>query len=188
MGLKIDARGAYRAGKRFKTMASKMDKAESLAASDLQRRIVPEFVRDAQTTHNINAKRVRESSGVKRSGSVVELTGYDRPTGLLQFGAKASKTGGVTATTLKSSGAFTLKHAFAATGLSGNRQIFSRDLKQAKRAMTKGNYIGKKRRPIKAMYGPSVAQILRNKDRQERLYKFGQKRLSVEIRRQLGRL
>lgn len=188
MGLKIDARGAYRAGKRFRSMASRMDKAESAAVSDLQRRLIPEFARDAQTTHNISAKRVRESSGVRRSGSVVELTGYDRPTGLLQYGAKVSRTAGITVTTLKSTGAFRLRHAFAATGLSGNRQIFTRDLKQPKREMTKGKYIGKKRRPIKAEYGPSVAQILRNKDRQARLSKFGQTRLSAEIRRQLGRL
>ncbi len=188
MSVKVDARGAYSAGRRFKTMASRMEKAESLAVADLQRRIIPEFVRDAQTTHNVSAKRVRDSSGARRQGSVVELTGYDRPTGLLQFGAKVSKSAGVSVTVLKSSGPVRLKHAFAATGLSANRQIFSRDLTKTKRRMTAGNYAGQLRRPIKALYGPSIAQVLRDKPRQERLVKFSQTRLSAEIKRQLGRL
>lgn len=187
MGLKVDARGAYRAGKRFKSMASRMDKAEALARSDLQRRLVPEFVRDAQTTHNVKAARVRESSGARISGTAVELTGYDRPTGLLQFGAKAGRSG-VTVTITRAEGPTRFKHAFKATGLSGNAQIFERDLKKPKREMAFGRYKGKKRQPIKSLYGPSVAQILRDPARRERLTKFSQKTLGAEIRRQLGRL
>jgi hypothetical protein len=190
VSVKTDARGAYRAGKRFKAMAGRMAKAEQLAASDLQRRILPEFVRDTQTTHNISPKRVRESSAVRRNGTAVELTGYDRPTGLLQFGAKASKAG-VTVTLTKATGPVRLRHAFVATGLGSNRQVFERTAygKGAfKRAMTKGNYKGQRRTPIEAKYGPSVAQILRDKQRQERLIQFAQRTLSAEIRRQLGRL
>lgn len=190
MSLRVDSRGAYSAGKRFKGMASRLENAESLAVSDLQRRIVPEFVREAQATYNINAKRVRESTASRRQGTVVELTGYDRPTGLLQYGAKEASVG-VVVQVRKDGALQQLKHAFVATGLSGNKQVFSRVAygKGAyRRKMTKGNYKGELRTPIQAHYGPSVAQILRNQELQQRLIGFSQKRLSVEIRRQIGRL
>jgi hypothetical protein len=190
MSVRVDSRGAYSAGKRFKGMASRMDKAESLAVADLQRRIVPEFVRAAQETYNINAKRVRESSGARRQGTAVELTGYDRPTGLLQYGAKETGAG-VVVQVRKDGPATNLGHAFIRPGLSGNKQVFSRVAygKGAyRRKMTKGNYKGELRTPIAAHYGPSTAQILRNQQMQERLIGFSQKRLSTEVRRQIGRL
>lgn len=190
MAVKTDARGAYRAGQRFKDMASRMAKAEQLAASDLQRRLVPEFTRGAQQTYNIASARVRASSAVVRRGNAVELTGYDRPTGLMQFGAKASASG-VTVTVVKATGPVRLRHAFIASGLGSNRQVFQRVAygKGAfKRVMTKGNYKGQRRTPIDVKYGPSVAQILRNRQLQERLIDFSQKTASAEVRRQLGRL
>jgi hypothetical protein len=104
----------------------------------------------------------------------VELRGADRPTGLLQFGAKASRKLGVTVTVLKASGPTRLRHAFKAIGRATNPQIFER--------------VGKKRFPIKALYGPSVAQMLRSPPRQRRLTEFSMTRLSAEIRRHLGRL
>jgi hypothetical protein len=191
MSFRTDSRGAYRGGKRLKDYASKLEKAEALAAADLARRIVPELVRDAMTTHNISAKRVRESSAVRRRGTVVELTGYDRPTGLLQFGARGSRANGVTVTVLKAAGPVVLRHAFIAAGLGGNKQVFQRVAygKGAfKRKMHKGNYAGQYRTPIAAKYGPSVATILRDPKRQERLVKFSQNTLAAEVRRQLGRL
>lgn len=186
MPLRVDSRGAYSAGKRFKSMASRMDKAEALARSDLQRRLVPEFVRDAQTTHNIKAARVRESSGARINRTAVELTGYDRTTGLLQFGAKASRKSGVTVTITKATGPTRFRHAFAATGLSGNKQIFER--RGPVRVMTQGNYKGQRKQPLASLYGPSVAQILRDPARRQRLSTFAQKTLGAEIRRNLGRL
>ena len=188
MAFQIDARGAYRAGRRFKSTAQKLAQAEELAAATLARRIVPEFVRDALETHNIKAARVRESSGVRRDGNVVTLTGYHRGTGLLQFGAKASRATGVTVTVTHARGPAVLRHAFIALGLSDNKHVFERDLSRPKRVMQKGNYKGERRQPIKSIYGPSVAQILRNPARQERLRNFAQKILSSEIRRQLARL
>lgn len=190
MPVKTDARGAYRAGTRFKDMATRMAKAEQLAASDLQRRLVPEFVRGAQVTHNIAPARVRASSAVMRRGNAVQLTGYDRPTGLMQFGAKASAAG-VTVTVAKATGPVRLRHAFIASGVSSNRQVFQRVAygKGAfKRVMTKGNYKGQRRTPIDVKYGPSVAQILRNQQLKERLIQFAQQTSSAEVRRQLGRL
>lgn len=190
MSFKADTRGAYRAGKRFKAMAGRMPKAEELAAADLQRRLVPEFVRAAREAYGILPKRVRESSAARRQGAAVELTGYDRPTGLLQFGGKGS-TAGVTALIQRARGPTLFRHAFIATGLSGNRQVFERVAYGAgayKRQMRRGNYIGERRTPIEAKYGPSVAQILRNKQLQERLIDFSQQRIAAEIRRVLGSL
>lgn len=188
MGLKVDTRGAYSAGKRFKSMADKLEKAEALAASDLQRRLVPEFARQATSRYNLTAARIRDTSGVQRSGNTITLTGYHRGTGLLNYRAVASKTSGVTVTIARADGPQRFKHAFKATGLSGNAQIFERDLTKAKRKMKYGRYVGKKRQPIKAMYGSSTAQILRDPDVNAGMVRFAQQRLSAEIRRQLGRL
>lgn len=188
MGLSIDASGAYRVGKRFKSTAAKLEEAEVLAAVALSRRITPEFIRDAQTTHNIATKRIRESTSVTRSGPTVTLVGYDRATGLLQFGARGSKRSGVTVTVTHARGPTTLGHAFIASGLNDNRHVFQRDLSRPKRRMKKGNYKGQLRQPIETLYGPSIAQILRNPARQERLRKFAQNILAAEIRRQLARL
>jgi Prophage minor tail protein Z (GPZ) len=174
VSVKVDSRGAYRAGARFKSMAGRMDKAEKLAAISLHRAIVPETVRDMGRTHNLAASRIRASLAARVDGTTVELRGLDRPTGLLQYGAKASRKVGVAVTVVKAQGPVRLKHAFKATGRSSNQQIFQRE--------------GKPRLPIKALYGPSVAQILRNPERQRRLVNFSMTKLSAEIRRQLGRL
>lgn len=188
MGLKVDSKGAYRAGKRFKSMATKLDQAEALAASDLARRLIPEFARQATALYNLKASRIRETSNVQRNGTAVSLIGYHRETGLLNFGAKASRTQGVTVVLERAQGPQRFKHAFKATGLSGNAQIFERDVKKAKREMKYGRYVGKKRQPIKAMYGKSTAQILRDQDVHDGMTKFAHKQLAAEIRRQLGRL
>lgn len=174
VAVKTDARGAYRAGSRFKSMASRMDGAAKLAAVDLRRRIGPETARDMQATHNLAASRIRSSVATQVTGTTVELRGLDRPTGLLQFGAKASRKSGVTVTVLKASGPSRLRHAFKAVGRAGNPQIFQR--------------VGRKRLPIEALYGPSVGQMLRDPSRRRRLTEFSMTRLSVEIRRHLGRL
>lgn len=126
MAVKTDARGAYRAGSRFKSMAGRMEGAAKLAAVDLRRRIGPETVRDMQSTHNLAAARIRSGVSTQASGATVELRGIDRPTGLLQFGAKASRKLGVTVTVLKASGPTRLRHAFKAVGRAANPQIFER--------------------------------------------------------------
>lgn len=174
MPVRTDPRGAYRAGARTKGMAAGMDTARSLALTDLARRIAPEAVRDMQTTHNLASTRIRASVSARRQGDGVELVGRDRPTGLLQYGAKFSRRRGVTVTIRKDGAPIVLEHAFAAIGAGGNRQIFKRD--------------GKSRLPISGQFGPSPAQILRNKERQNRLVKFGGTKMAEEFVRQMERL
>lgn len=185
MGLLLDSAPARRAANRFRSTAESLDRAVGLGLTALQRRIVPEFIRDARATHNLKAVRLRESTATKRGADSVRLGGLDRETGLLNYGARASRYNGVTVTVLHATGASHLRSAFAAVGLNDNRHIFQR--RGAKRVMRKGNYIGYRRQPIVALYGPSTAQILRDPARQERLISFAQRILSAEVARVLDR-
>lgn len=186
MSFTFDTSGARRAGKRFKSMAAKFDQAKALGVSDLARRLIPQTVRDMQSTHNLGASRIRSNLGVQRNGDSLLLTGYDRATGLLNYGARASRRQGVLVSVRKDEGPARLSRAFVAVGLSANKLVLERS--GPKRRMTKGNYVGQLKQPLVAKYGPSVAQLLRNADRRARLAQFSKTTLSTAIRRQLGRL
>lgn len=184
MPVKFDVSGAVKAAERLSEFPRKMETATKRAVSSTSRSLPAEAKRAIQDRYNLKSRRITESLAVRSTGDAIELTGYDRPTGLLQYGARASKKSGVTVSVIRSSGPTKLRHAFAATGLSGNKQIFER--KGAKRVMTKGKYIGERRQPLVAIYGPSVGQALRNKDIQARLGKFALEKLAFEINRQIG--
>ena len=173
MAVKIDTRGAVNASKRLRQFATSIEQVVPRAASDLARRIGPEASRQIRSTYNINATRLRESLTVTRTGDAVVLTGKDRPTGLTQFGAKASKRNGVTVTIRKDRAPVQFRHAFAATGRGSNRQVFQR--------------VGKARLPIEAMYGPSPAEQLRNPEIRDHIVEFSQRTIAAEIRRLLKR-
>lgn len=174
MGIRSDYAGATRAGKRFKSDGERMEKASLLALTDLARRIAPQSVRDMQTTHNLAPARLRASVSARRVGGGVELTGKDRPTGLLQYGAKSSKRNGVRVTIRRDGRAIEFERAFIAAGAGGNRQVFERK--------------GRSRLPIGGKFGPSPAQILRNPERRERLGDFAHDVSVREFHRQMERL
>jgi hypothetical protein len=174
MGIQSDYAGAKRAGDRFKGAAGRMDQASLLTLTVLARRIAPEAVRDMQTTHKLAYAKVRASVSARRVGESVELVGKDRPTGLLQYGAKYTKRNGVRVTIRRDGREIQFERAFIATGQGGNRQVFERK--------------GRSRLPIGGKFGPSPAQILRNPERRERLGTFGHDVAAAEFHRQMERL
>lgn len=182
MPVKFDVSGALRVSERLATSASRLEQVRQRAVSSLSRALKPEASRQIRESYNIKASSVSERLAVRKSGDAVELVGYYRAAGLLNFGARASKTAGVSVTVLRADGPQRLRHAFKATGLGGNAQIFER--RGPKRVMTKGRYAGERRQPITALYGPSVAQTLRNEQITRRLGDFAMTKLASEVARQ----
>lgn len=97
------------------------------------------------------------------------ITGYDfsivgrkrrRGPSLVAYGASRGAAG-LTVTVIKSRGPKVIRSSFIANDLSGkNKLAFVRD--GAKRIMRAGRYAGKFRQPLRALYGPSVADMLIN--------------------------
>lgn len=135
----------------------------------LLRKLPVEARRDIQAEYNIGAARVRKDLSIGIRGQGVRLTGHFRGIGLLNFGARQTRTG-VTASIFR--GQRTQREgAFIATLRNGNRQVVKR--------------AGKARLPIETQYGPTVAQMLRKGRRPERLLDFARGVVRDEVERQL---
>jgi hypothetical protein len=182
MPAKFDVSAAVKVAERLAEFPKRQAQAEARAISSTTRALPAETKRSITADYGIKPSRVTSDVVVRRVDNVIELTGYDRPIGLLNYNAKVSKSG-VSVTVLKSEGAQKLRHAFKAKGLSDNVQIFER--RGQKRPMQKGRYKGLIRQPIKTLYAPSVGQIVRNPALQSKLADFVMQKLTAEITRQL---
>lgn len=182
MPAKFDVSAALRVADNIAATPKKLGQVQTRAIASMARALKPEASRRIRDTYNIRAGAVSDRLETKKTPEAVELIGYYRGTGLLNYGARASKKSGVSVTVLKADGPQKLRHAFKATGLSGNAQIFER--RGPKRVMTKGKYIGQRRQPLQTLYGPSVASTLKNTALTNHLADFAMSKLSAEIARQ----
>jgi hypothetical protein len=151
-------------------IARESEKAEQRAVGTLARRLPVEARRDIQAEYNLPAARITQGLSVTRGNGYVELRASKRGIGAINFGARqvGRRTGGVRVEILRGR-PDTWPDAFIATGRGGNRQMFMRSTS--------------KRLPIKTVYGPSVAQMLRKPGRAERLAVFAQDILRSEFQR-----
>jgi minor tail protein Z (GPZ) len=165
-----------REAKRLQALQKGSKSAISRASSTLARRLPVEARRDIQTEYNVKAATVNQYLSVTKDDTSVTLIGRARATGLIEFGGKwgGPRSAGAVASALVSEGAHTYGGTFIAVGRSGNRQIFDRALVGGRRAP---------RLPLKTLYGPSVASMLRKGEREDRLADFAQSVLSTEIDR-----
>lgn len=181
-GLTFDISGDLDAARHMADDARGVLRAQRRALGTLRRRLPVVARRDIQTEYNIKAARVNQDLRASFVEDGIRLVGYSRGIGLLNFGARQTRTG-VTASIKK--GKRTLEPgAFIATGLGGNRQVFMRT--GVKRRMQKGRYAGRIREAIEALYGPSVAQMLKHGERPQRLEAAVQPIVEKELDRQLG--
>jgi hypothetical protein len=157
------------------------------ATSTLVRRLPVEARRDIQQEYNLPARRINDALSASKDDTSVTLTGKARGVGLIEFGGqwRGRKSEGASAKVFTGGAGHVYGGTFIAVGLNGNRQIFDRKRGASKRRMTKGGYIGQLKQPLKSLYGPSVASMLRKGDRESRLADFAQSLLSVEIDRLL---
>ena len=163
---------------RLRGLSSATSQALKRAAGTLARRLPVEARRDIQGEYALQAGRVtRDLSATSDVGAVV-LTGKARAIGLVEFGGKwgGAKSPGASAQVFVAEGRHNYGGTFIAKGKNGARQIFDRVPAGGKRAP---------RLPIKTLYGPNVAQMLRKGDRPKRLDDFAQEVLTAEITRLL---
>lgn len=145
------------------------------AAGTLARRLPVQARRDMQDEYNLTTARINAGLDVRRDGSsAIVLIGRKRGIGLIEFGGRwrRGQPDGATARKRNAESPAVYGGTFIATGRNGNRQIFERTTRA--------------RLPLRALYGPSIADMLKNAARRERLADFAQTVLVTEINRQLG--
>lgn len=183
MVARYDASAVFRTADAMAAAPARLEHVKSRALATLARAIKPEAKRQIQKEYNLNSNAITDRLVARTTGDAVELTGYYRSVGLLNFGATASRSGGVSVTVLRSDGMQRLRHAFKAQGLNRNTHIFERSGRP--REMRKGKYIGQKRQPLAAKFGPAVSQGLRNPTIQRGISDFALTKLTSEVRRLL---
>lgn len=176
MPAKFDVSAAFVAAARLGAVPKKLEQAEARAKVTLLRRLPVEANRDIRQEFNLSATRVRAGLSVRTVGDAVELTGSGRGIGLLQYGARQTKSG-VSAQIRKDGGRQLFRHAFIRVpkkNAASGRQVFERDGPRAPRY------------PLDRIFSQNIAGMLRNSERGERLAKFSMDVLTAEIQRQLG--
>lgn len=169
---RVDVSAAFtREANRISTIAGGASKAIERAAGTLSRRLPVQARRDIQDEYNLVGSRIRDGLSSTRGGGYVELRASARGIGLINFGGRwgGRKTAGAVAKVFRKEGAYNYGGTFIAKGRSGNQQIFDRT--------------SKKRLPLKVLYGPSLAAMLRKEDRRTRLAVYAKSILATEFDR-----
>ena len=140
-------------------------KAFKLALNASRRIAKKDSATQSAKVYNVAEKRIEQDLTAKAiQGYEFSIIGRKRKRGpsLVAYGATKGARG-LAVTVIKGRGQKTIRAAFIANGVGGtNRLAFIRT--GIKRAMKAGRYKGQIRQPIKALYGPSVADMLTNND------------------------
>lgn len=180
----VELTGALDAMQGMQATPSRIVLAQKRALGTVRRRLGTEAKRDIGAEYNLKAGRIAEGLDVRDTADGIKLIGRSRGVNAIQFGATWSRR-------MKGGARYSIKRggdrggrdgAFIATGRSGNRLVFERGGKGA--VLNKnGNY---PRLPLAAVYGPSIAQMLKHGRRPERLAEFAVRVLQSEQQRLLG--
>lgn len=140
-------------------------KAFKLALNASRRIAKKDSATQSAKVYNVAEKRIEQDLTAKAiQGYEFSIIGRKRKRGpsLVSYGATKSARG-LAVTVIKGRGQKVVRAAFIANGAGGtNRLAFIRAGK--KRVMKSGRYEGRIRQPIKALYGPSVADMLTNNE------------------------
>lgn len=170
----VELTGAIDAFRDMQAIPSRIIKAQKRALGTLQRRLGTEAKRDIGAEYNLKAGRIAQGLSAKSTSEGVKLIGRSRGINAVEFRGTWTRR-------MKGGARYSIKRggdrggragAFIATGKNGNRLMFERS--------------GDKRLPLKAVYGPSVGQMLKHGRRPERLAEFAIRILQSEQKRLLG--
>jgi hypothetical protein len=179
MDLSIDANGVLDTARGISAVPAKLAMAQRRALGTLRRRWPVIARRDIQTEYALSAARIRAGLGVRNTAEGVELVGVARGVGLRNFASKRSADDrGLDYTAVRGRRSF-------------KRSGFHRRHGGADIAFERTPVAGAKRvprTPIRRLYGPSLAQMLRKGDRPERMGQAGLDVITAEIDRLLLRL
>jgi hypothetical protein len=164
-----------------------------LAAGTLARRLPVFAKRDMSAQYNLSAARIGKALRCKADDSSVTLTAIGRPIGLSDFGAKQNRQGVQVA--IERGAAQTISHAFVRTPRGDisatGPQVYVRDaaFNSARGSFPEGvqdtAFVSRDTHgyPIVRLAGPSVADMLRDGDREDRLVDFAQSEFATEVDR-----
>ncbi len=142
----------------FKKLGDTIERANITALNRAARSALSRTIRFIRQKYNIKAKELNQQTRIIRatkSKPYVQLVINNRPIGLYEFGARQSKSKGVSAAVQKGKRKVyqskdKKRKAFIATMPSGHTAVMIR--------------AGEQRLPIKELYGPSAQQLLYPKD------------------------
>lgn len=200
VSVKFDSRQVERARVELAGISNGLNKALSGAINKVLTKGRTEVVRGLTEVLDIKPSAVRKTPGGKERISIQranpgKLEGFirilSRPIGLINFKIKekrkkkrrkwgASYPGeGIFGKVYKAGPAIRLKHAFIATGASGNKHVFQR-------SKVGGGY--SKRHPIESLKGPSLLTVYReNPELHQRTENRIQEELAKELDSQINR-
>jgi len=163
--IKADTAGIGNLARRLQAVAQDAPRVFAQAASTVARASKTEAKREITAVYGLPQKRVDDG-----------LRSYAR-------GADIITTASAKGVTLQSFGGRQTKRGYSAAVLRGRRQVIRKGFTPAKFGGVPFRRVGTERLPIKVLYGPSVAAMLRNREISERFVV----RQSIRAREELTR-
>ncbi|UZW61855.1 hypothetical protein [Lysobacter enzymogenes] len=174
----IDADGALDAARQLSQIPAKIALAQRRALGTLRRRWPVIARRDIQTEYALTVARIRSGLSVRTTHERLELVGIARGVGLRNFRSKRSADDrGLDFIAIKG------KRGFKRSGFHGRHR--GTDIAFERTPVTGDKRVP--RTPIRRLYGPSIAQMLRKGDRPQRMADAGLAVITGEIDRQILR-
>jgi len=171
--------------KRWAQISRLSPEAFKQARGSIRRAALTEHGRGITAIYNVGQGRAKQDITIRDTEAGMIVRASNKPITLLSYGWKPTRKG-IAGRVLKKGGRATIPRSFVAKGLGGGTVPFIRDGEP--RIMTAGRYAGKRRQPVRALYGPSVADAIVNPavvtDLRERIW--GRSR--VELSRRLQQL
>jgi len=170
----VELTGAVDAFQAMQAVPRRILQAQKRALGTVQRRLGTEAKRDIGAEYNLKASRIAQGLVVRNTTDGIKLIGRSRGINAIEFRGTWSRR-------MKGGARYAIKRggdrggrdgAFIARGKNGARLMFER--------------AGDKRLPLRAVYGPSIGQMLKHGRRPERLAEFALRILQSEQKRLLG--
>jgi hypothetical protein len=170
-----------------KSMRRALSRTRSGSKTDTSKRVREEY--------NIQARRLKKDVVLTRpnySSFSFRVIGRKRPISLISFRGKGGPprqvASGVSAA-VELGSREVIRHAFIRTGLNGNKQVFTRYARGGgllpKVRMSRGSNAGQVKRKLRALKGPSVADMMLGSEVEKTLGDTAQDRFLTELQRNL---
>lgn len=146
--------------RRWGQIARQSPQAFRQARVSMQRAATTEHKRGIVAVYNLAQSRVGQDLTVRPTEVGMIVSGSKRTISLLSYGWRPTRKG-LAGRVIRGGKRSVIPRSFIGTGLGGGTVPFIREGEP--RVMGKGRYAGKKRQPLSALHGPSVADALADK-------------------------
>lgn len=181
----LDSKAILEQGRRFALATLEAPKEFDRAKQTLRKQARTESKEAVAVVYNLPVGRAAKGIKSETTPAGVRVIADNKPITLISYRFRQLRSG-LKGRVFASGSETSIKSGFINPGLGGARITFRRE--GEKRIQKAGRYAGKVRQPIRALYGPSIADAAKNPkvsaEMRERI--FG--RADVELRRRLLRL